>query len=234
VRGAAIAGVVALAGFLAWERHLGDAALMPFSTFSSRAFVGLNLLTWFLYGALGGMIILVPFLLIQVEHWSALQAGAALLPIPVIIGLGSRFMGRYAQRIGARMPLTVGCLLVAAGLGLYARIGPQAVEYWAMMFPPTLLVSIGMGICVAPLTSGVMGAVELRFVGLASGINNAVARIAGLVATGALGFVFAAENSRDAFVHNFRLASLAGAAAALLAALLAFAMLHGLQGPRTR
>lgn len=229
IRLAAVAGVVTLACFSIWEYRLGDAALVPFSVFSSQAFVGLNALTWFLYGALGGLIVLVPFLLIQVEHWSALQAGAALLPIPVIIGLGSRFMGRYAQRVGVRTPLTVGCLLVAVGLALYARIGAQPVDYWRLLFTPTLLLAIGMGICVAPLTSAVMSAVDQRYVGLASGINNAVARLAGLVATASLGFVFAAQNVRETFVHSVRVAALVGAAAAVLAALFAFAMLRNLR-----
>jgi Major Facilitator Superfamily len=161
---------------------------------------------------------LLPFFLITIEGWRAVAAGAALLPVPVLIGLGSRFMGQAAARSGERLPLIVGSCFVSVGLALYSRVGTQALNYWLDIFPPTVLVAIGMGACVAPLTTSVMTSVEADHVGLASGFNNAVARIAGLVATALLAFVFARQESNETFLVGFRAAALIGAASAALAA----------------
>lgn len=221
-----LAGVALLVIFLVQERRLQDRALMPFALFSSRTFVGLTLLTFFLYASLGGLIVLLPFLLIQMNHWSAVAAGAALLPIPLLIGIGSRSMGRLAARIGGRIPLTGGSLLVAAGLALYARVGAAGVDYWLDIFPPTLMVGLGMGVCVAPLTTSVMASVSTDHVGVASGFNNATARIAGLVATALLGFVFARQNSASDFIAAFRAAAFVGAGAAAAAAAFAAALIR--------
>jgi len=215
---AAIAGSILLGAFLWHEGRLGDRAIMPFAMFASRTFVGLTLLTLFLYGSLGGLLVLLPFFLIRIEHWLAVAAGAALLPVPLLIGVGSRSMGRVASRYGPRMPLAVGSLLVAIGLALYARLGTHGIGYWPDIFPPTFLVAVGMGACVAPLTAAIMTAVDADRVGLASGFNNAVARIAGLIATASLGFVFARQESAEFFMGGFRAAALIGAASAALAA----------------
>jgi EmrB/QacA subfamily drug resistance transporter len=230
-----VIGAVALSGlgllviFLVQEKRLQDRALMPFELFSSRTFVGLSLLTFFLYGSLGGLIVLLPFLLIQMNHWSAVAAGAALLPIPLLIGVGSRTMGRLAARIGGRVPLSGGSLLVAVGLVLYARVGGAGVHYWVDIFPPTLLVGLGMGVCVAPLTTAVMASVDAGHVGVASGFNNATARIAGLVATALLGFVFARQNSASDFIAAFRTAAFVGAGSAAAAAAFAVALIRSPQ-----
>ena len=221
---AGLAGVALTFTFLLWERRVGADALMPMQVFSSNAFVGLNLLTFLLYGSLGGLIVLIPFLLIRIEHWSALTAGAALLPIPVVIGGTSRYMGRVAARLGARAPLTVGCVLVACGLGLFARIGTQALNYWSDIFPSAALIAVGMGLCVAPLTNAVMTCIDSANVGLASGINNAVARIAGLLATALLGFVFVGDVSVQAFITPFHHAAWIGAGACLLASQVGLSM----------
>jgi EmrB/QacA subfamily drug resistance transporter len=223
---ATMGGVALLVIFLIQEKRLGDRALMPFDLFSSATFVGLTLLTFFLYGSLGGLIVLLPFLLIQMNHWSAVAAGAALLPVPLLVGIGSRSMGRLAARIGGRIPLTGGCLLVAAGLALYARVGTAGVDYWVDIFPPTLLVGLGMGVCVAPLTTAVMSSVGTDRVGVASGFNNATARIAGLVATALLGFVFAKQGSASAFIVPFRTAALVGAGCAAAAAVFAASLVR--------
>jgi len=215
---AAGAGIVLLGAFLWYEAKLGERAMMPPVMFAEPTFVGLNLLTFFLYGSLGGLIVLLPFYLIRIESWLSMAAGAALLPLPVLIGMGSRFMGRVASRYGARLPLTIGCGLVAMGLALYVRIGSQKIHYWLDIFPPTLLVALGMGACVAPLTTSVMASVDADRVGLASGGNNAVARIAGLIATALLGFVFAGQESTETFMIGFRAAALLGAASAAIAA----------------
>jgi EmrB/QacA subfamily drug resistance transporter len=221
-----LGGAALLVIFLILERRLEDRALMPFELFSSRTFVGLTLLTFFLYGSLGGLIVLLPYLLIQMNHWSAVAAGAALLPVPLLIGIGSRSMGRLAARIGGRIPLSGGSLLVAAGLALYARVGTAGVDYWPDIFPPTLLVGLGMGVCVAPLTTSVMSSVGTDHVGVASGFNNATARIAGLVATALLGFVFAKQSSPSAFISAFRAAAFVGAGCAVAAAAFAASLVR--------
>jgi EmrB/QacA subfamily drug resistance transporter len=226
---AAIAGTALLGTFLWHERRLADRALMPLALFAAPAFVGLTLLTFFLYGSLGGLVVLLPFFLIQIEHWSAAAAGAALLPVPVLIAAGSRLMGRVAGRYGGRLPLGVGSGLVAAGLSLYTRVGAAPVSYWWDVLPPTLLVALGMGACVAPLTTSVMASVDTRHVGIASGFNSAVARIAGLIATALLGFVFVRHGSTENFVVGFRTAALIGAGSAAAAA--AFALLLLPPGP---
>jgi EmrB/QacA subfamily drug resistance transporter len=218
----AVGGILLLGTFVWLEGRLKDRAMMPLVMFAAPTFVGLTLLTFFLYGSLGGLLVLLPFFLIKIEHWLAIAAGAALLPLSVLIGLGSRFMGCVASRYGERLPLTIGSSLVAIGLALYGRIGTDAVNYWTDIFPPTVLVALGMGACVAPLTTAVMTSVDSDHVGLASGFNSAVARIAGLIATASLGFVFARQQSAQSFVAGFRAAALIGAASAVLAAGFAF------------
>lgn len=221
VSGLALAGV-----FLFLERRLADRALIPLSMFGSRSFLGLTLLTFFLYASLGGLLVLLPFLLIQIHGWSALQAGAALLPVAILIGVGSRLMGRIAARVGGRLPLFIGSLIVGLGLALYARLGANTLNYWMDLFPPTLLVGLGMGIAVAPLTTSVMASVDTDHVGIASGFNNAVARIGGLVATALLGLVLASQGSPGAFMLAFRVAMFVAAASALLAGVFAIALVQ--------
>jgi EmrB/QacA subfamily drug resistance transporter len=216
-----VSGLALLGIFLRHEKRLADRALMPFAMFSSSSFVGLTLLTFFLYGSLGGLLVLLPFLLIQINQWSAVAAGAALLPVPVLIGIGSRLMGRVAARTGGRIPLSCGSVLVGIGLALYGRVGTDAVNYWLDIFPPTLLVGLGMGACVAPLTTSVMASVDTDHVGVASGFNSAIARIAGLVATALLGLVFAKQDSSQVFIPAFRAAAFVGAGSAVAAAIFA-------------
>jgi EmrB/QacA subfamily drug resistance transporter len=223
---AAIGGILFLGAFVWHEGKLGDRAMIPLAMFAAPTFVGLTLLTFFLYGSLGGLVVLLPFFLIKIEGWLALAAGAALLPVPVLIGLGSRLMGRVAARYGERLPLTIGSSLVAVGLALYSRIGTQGINYWPDVFPATVLVALGMGACVAPLTTSVMTSVDADHVGLASGFNNAIARIAGLIATALLGFVFARQESIATFMVGFRAAALIGAASAALAAGSALFLIH--------
>jgi EmrB/QacA subfamily drug resistance transporter len=226
VETAVVGGLVLIGIFLWQEKRLADRALMPFSMFSSPSFVGLTLLTFFLYGSLGGLFVLLPFLLIEIHHWSAVAAGAALLPIPVLIGIGSRFMGRIAARTGGRVLLFGGSLLVGLGLSLFGRVGPDALDYWLDIFPPTLLVAFGMTVCVAPLTTSVMAAVDTDHVGVASGFNSAVARIAGLVATALLGLVLSKEDSSSAFTVAFHAAALVGATSAVAAGIFAITLIR--------
>jgi len=180
---------------------------------------------------------LLPFLLIQMHHWSAVAAGTALLPIPVLIGIGSRPMGRVAARVGGRIPLSSGSLLIGIGLALFGRVGANAVNYWLDIFPPTLLVAVGMGMSVSPLTTSVMASVDTDHVGIASGLNSAVARVAGSLATALLGLVFSKQDSLSAFTTAFRTAAYWGAGSALLAGMFAFALIRTehppRQGPKT-
>ena len=214
------AGVVGLAlfaafGFLEFKR--GEDALMPLFLMRSSTFVGVTLLTFFLYAALGGLIVLLPFVLISTEGYSAVQAGAAVLPVPILIGLGSPLMGRITSRIGGRLPSGLGALIVAIGLALYLRVGAPDASYWGEVLPATLMVAFGMAVCVAPLTTTVMNSVNADHVGAASGFNSAVARFGGLIATALLGFVFAEQGSGVALVAGAHVAALVGAGLAALA-----------------
>lgn len=221
----AVVGALLLGAFVLLEHRRGERALMPLAMFGTASFIGLTLLTFFVYGALGGLLVLLPFLLIRIEHWSAIAAGAALLPIPLVIVLASRLMGRVTARLGGRLPLAAGAAIVSAGLALYSRIHAGPLDYWTDLLPATLLVAIGMGASAAPLTTTVMAAVDTDHVGAASGFNSAVARIAGLVATALLGFVFARQDHPAEFLAGFRSAALVGAACAAAAAVCALALI---------
>lgn len=183
-------GVALLGVFVATQARL-KAPMMPLSLFRSRTFSGVNLLTLLLYFALSGALFFLPFDLIRVRGFSATGAGAALVPFALVMGLGSAFVGRFADRFGARGVLTAGPMIAGAGLALLALPGMDG-GYWTAVLPGVLVFSVGMTLAVGPLTSAVMGAVEQSHAGLASGVNNAVARVASLLAVAALGVVAAA------------------------------------------
>jgi EmrB/QacA subfamily drug resistance transporter len=214
VTAAAVGSLGLLAAFIWVEHRRGDRAMMPLALFGSGRFVGLTLLTLFLYGALGALFVLIPYLLIEAGHYGATAAGAALLPLPVIVAIVSPVMGALAERVGSRLPLTIGPLGVAGGFLLALRIGTGA-SYWTDVLPAILLIAVGMGVTVAPLTTAVLNAVDPRHAGSASGFNSADARTGGLVATALLGSVLAAEGS--ALVSAFHTAMLVGAAACVAA-----------------
>jgi MFS family permease len=182
---AALAGGAALlAAFVAVEARRPN-AMMPLRLFRSRAFAGANLLTFLLYFALGGTLFFLPFALIRLGGYSATGAGAALLPFALVMGLGSAFAGKMADQLGAR-PLLIGGPWIAA-MGFAVLGFAESRPYWAGVLPGMIVLALGMTVTVAPLTATVMSAVDQRHAGLASGINNAVARIAGLFAVAALG-----------------------------------------------
>ena len=186
-----LAGLALLLIFVYAERVRGENAMMPLALFGSSKSIGLNLLTLLLYGALGGLVVLIPYILIQSAAYSAAAAGAALLPFAVALALLSPAMGSLAGRIGARAPLSMGPMLVAAGFLLMLRVDADG-KYWSDVFPAMLTIALGMAAAVAPLTTAVLTSVDARHTGSASGLNSAVARTGGLVATALLGGVLGA------------------------------------------
>jgi EmrB/QacA subfamily drug resistance transporter len=217
------AGLVTLGTFVAVEHRRGDRAMMPLALFGTKAFVGLTGYTFLLYGALGGFIVLLPYVLIT-GGYSPVQAGLALLPFSFGIGLGSRAMGQLTERIGPRWPLTIGPLVVAGGFALMLRVDPQA-SYWTSVLPGIAAIALGMAMAVAPLTTAVLSSVDDEHTGTASGFNSAIARTGGLIATAGSGAVIASSGA--ALISAFHVAALAGSGLAAAASLSALASLDG-------
>ncbi len=192
-------GCASLVAFLFLEVRVSS-PMLPLSLFHSCKFTGANLLTLFLYSAIGIFFFLFPLNLIQVQRYSATKAGASLLPIILLMFLLSRWSGGLVARYGSRVPLIVGPLIAAVGFGLFA-IPTVGGSYWSSFFAPILVLGFGMAVTVTPLTTVVMNSVNQNRVGAASGVNNAVARVAGVLAIAVFGIVmvkaFSLRMNRD-------------------------------------
>jgi EmrB/QacA subfamily drug resistance transporter len=186
VLAALIGGTVLLILFIRTEKR-SPAPMVPLELFRSRNFAGINLLTLLLYGSLDGALFFLPFLLIQAHGYSATAAGAVYLPFTVILALLSRWSGGLADRFGTRAPLILGPAIAGAGFALLGSAA-GATAYW-MFLPPMIVLGLGMAITVAPLTTAVINGVDARQIGIASGINNAVASIASLLFVAVLGTI---------------------------------------------
>jgi EmrB/QacA subfamily drug resistance transporter len=209
--------------------------MLPLALFRSRTFSGANLLTFLLYAALGGTLFFLPLNLIQVQHYSATAAGATLLPFILIISFLSRWSGGLVARYGPKLPLVVGPLIAAFGYALFMMPGVHG-SYWTTFFPPMVLLGLGMAVSVAPLTTTVMSSVAQNRAGIASGINNAVARTAGLIAIAVLGILMlhVFRSGLDQRLSNWKLPESASRSLQAQSIKLAAIAVPGDQDPATR
>ena len=231
---ALIAGVVLLAAFTAWERRARE-PILQLSMFASRQFSAANIVTFVVYAALGGMLFLLPIQLQEVSGYTALEAGISLLPVTVIMLALSARSGALAARIGPRLQMTVGPLVIAAGLALFARIGPSG-DYLTEVLPAVLVWGFGLAINVAPLTATVLAAVPAEHAGAASAVNNDVARAAGLIAVAVLpaaaGLSGAAYKHPATFSAGFQTASYLSAVLCVAGAVVAAIAIRNPQRPQ--
>src|SRR6185437_11320962 len=247
VLAAAVLGVVLAVWFLLIERHRtrhpepvraqsseaghrGDrrqpvAAMLPLDVFGSREFSAVNAITFLVYGAFGGLLFLLVVQVQVVSGYSPLKAGTTLLPVTLLMLAFSARSGDLAQRIGPRWPMAVGTAIGAVGLALMVRIGPHA-SYLTDVLPATVVFAVGLTLTVAPLTATVLATADVRHAGVASGVNNAVARAASLLFVAAIpplaGLTDDAQSHPLVFLHGFRVAILASAALVGCGAVLSF------------
>jgi EmrB/QacA subfamily drug resistance transporter len=224
----AVAGAVCGVAFLRTERSR-EHPMLPLSVFSSRLFTSVNVVTLCLYAAIGGVFFVLPVQLQIAAGYSALRAGLATLPVTMLMLVLSAPAGALAQRIGPRLPLTAGPLTTAAGLLLLTRIGPDSSSYWLDVLPAMVVQGLGMSLFVAPLTATVLASVDVDHAGIASGVNNAAARVAQLLIVAALplavGLSDQAYRSPGRVNAAFGSAMLICAGLCVLAAVLAFALM---------
>jgi MFS family permease len=206
VLAALVVGLIGLASFIWVERRVKD-PMVPPSLFRSRNFDGANLVTLLFYMALTGSLYFLPFLMMQVHGYSALVAGSVFLPFVAMAFLIGRLSGGISTRFGTKIPLVVASLAVLVGLLLFAVPGVEHGSYWTSFFPAMIVQGVGMALAITPLTTAALGSVDREHSGLASGVNNAVARVAGLMAVALLGvFVYGVFSmSLDARLHRMDL-----------------------------
>jgi hypothetical protein len=229
VAGSLVAGVLLLAAFVGWERRVPD-PLLPLGLFAERRFSATNAVTFILYGALGAVLFLLPIQLQQVSGYSPLASGASLLPITVIMLLLSARSGALAARIGPRLQMTVGPIVVAAGVLLLTRVDAGG-SYLTEVLPAVLVFGLGLAITVAPLTSTALGSAPPEHSGMASAVNNDVARAGGLIAIAVLpaaaGIGELSYRDPAAFTSGFRTACMIAAGVCAAGGLLAGGTLGG-------
>jgi len=223
-----VGGVLALAAFVVVERTSRH-PMLPLDIFASRQFTAANLVTFLVYAALGGSFFLLPIELQRVAGYSPLASGVALVPVTLVMLLLSARAGRLAQRVGPRLPMSLGPLVAAVGLALLARIGADG-SYLADVLPGVLVFSLGLSLTVAPLTSTVLAAASAERAGVASAVNNDVARVAGLLAVAVLpvaaGISGSAALTPEVFGAGFRMAMLLAAGLCAAGGLLAYATIR--------
>jgi predicted MFS family arabinose efflux permease len=205
--------------------------MIPLGYFGQSDFSSLNLMTFLLYGAFGSALLLLPYVLITAGGYSPVEAGLAMLPFPIIISFASPLMGKFASRIGPRWPLTIGPLVVAAGLLLATRVA-SGQDYWIDVLPGVGLMAVGMALAVAPLTSAVLVTVDPEHTGMVSGFNSALSRTGGLIGVALLGAVLA--SSGRAILRPYEVALIIAAAVAALSGIVAFLGLKTCPNPKAR
>jgi len=232
----ALAGGAVLLGTFAWWQTRARQPMLPLGLFASAQFTATNVVTFIIYGALGGALFLLPIQLQQVAGYSPLQAGVSLLPITVIMLLLSARSGALAARMGPRLQMSAGPVVVGCGMALFARIGAGG-GYLTEVLPAVLVLGLGLATTVAPLTSTALAAAPSRHAGMASAVNNDVARAAGLIAVAVLpaaaGISSEAYLLPDRLSAGFHHAVLICAALCVLAGLLAVATIRNPRVPLT-
>jgi len=219
VAGTLIVGLGGFSGLVVTARALGDNALLPPSLLASRSVIGANVFTVLLYGAVTVMLTLMPFVMIRGVHMPTLAAGLAFIPLQVMVTVVSPLAGMLCRHFGRRLPLFSGAAVAAAGCAMALRVGPDAT-YWADIFPSVLLVSLGMGLAVAPLTTLVLTSVDPGRAGTASGVNGSVSRAGALVSIALLGGVL--RQGGPGLFPGFHAATAMAAGACVLAVLAVF------------
>ena len=220
-------GIISAFAFIAAERT-AEQPMLPLEIFRSRQFSAANAVTFVVYAALGGVFFLLVITLQVVLGYSAIASGAAAIPVTfIMLGLSAR-AGALAQRIGPRLPLTVGPMLIAAGMLMMSMIG-AGDTYVSAVLPGVIVYGLGLALVVAPITATVLAAADMRHAGVASGVNNAVARTAQLAAVAALPLIVGLSGTdfQDpvALEDGFHMAMIVTAALAIAGGLLAFAFI---------
>jgi predicted MFS family arabinose efflux permease len=226
---AAVLGVACGAGFVLTERKRtrtgNPEAMMPLDVFASKEFTAVNLVTFVVYGGMGVVFFLFVVTLQVVAGYSPIAAGASMVPITLLMLLLSARAGALAQKIGPRIPMTAGLVVVTTGMVLMTRIGPHT-SYLTDVLPAVVVFALGLSAVVAPLTATVLATADVRHAGVASGVNNAVARAASLLFVAAIpplaGLTGDAQSHPLVFLHGFRIAILASAALVACGAVLSF------------